>query len=172
MKVFVATLLLVASVSAMKRPAAAGEDVVELFKRAAAPVAGLRVKRDACQAAAQTYATCVQEAMMDGQKQLQSGGDGREDFIPRKVCNSFDAMLNCGDAYRTACNLPEDTFKELMKTGLEPAMDAFSQVPGWNGDKCPAFRHIKYGEARTSGASTNVLNILVLSLLPVLGLRL
>merc|ERR1711962_1258009 len=57
-------------------------------------------------------------------------------------------------AYRTACNLPEDTFKELMKTGLEPAMDAFSQVPGWNGDKCPAFRHIKYGEARTSGAST------------------
>jgi len=172
MKVFVATLLLVASASAMKRPAAANEDVVELFKRAAAPVAGLRVKRDACQAAAQTYATCVQEAMMDGQKQLQSGGDGRADFIPRKVCNSFDAMLNCGDAYRTACNLPEDTFKELMKTGLEPAMDAFSQVPGWDGDKCPAFRHIKYGEARTSGASTNVLNVLLLSLLPVLGLRL
>merc|ERR1711962_1435920 len=103
-------------------------------------------RRDTCQDAAQTYATCVQEAMMDGEKQLQYVGDDRA--IQGTVCNTFDAILNCGDAYRTACNLPEDTFMEMMKTGLEPAMEALSQVPGWDGDKCPAFRHIKYGEAR------------------------
>jgi len=100
MKVIVATLvLLVASASAMKRPVAANEDVVELFKRAAAPLAGLRFKRDiseedteelagelagtlladfflkedtdTCKAAEQTYDACLEQNFQLAQMDLK-----------------------------------------------------------------------------------------------------
>jgi len=143
MKVFVATLFLAASASTMAMPAQ--EDGVELLAR---------VKRDACQAAAQPYANCVQQALLDSEKRLQAGGDGRADFFPRSGCNFLDAMLNCGESYWTACNIPKEEFRKLMKTGLEPAMDAFAQVPGWDGDKCPAFRYMMYDTREACDAAT------------------
>jgi len=142
MKAFLAYLLLVAFASAMAMPAEEGKDLMELFKRAAAPVAGLRVKRDAaCQAAEKTADACVNEANMEFEKQVQAGSDGRSDFIPRKACNFLDAYLDCVYAYLTACNQPENTVNKTIKLVLERAADEFSQqIPGWDGDKCPAFR--------------------------------
>jgi len=148
--------VLAASASAAVRPAAAPrEDLLKLVKQIASPqqlLHGLhfapggagRVKRDACEDATDKFGSCVMSTTHDFIDKTNIGGDGRADYFERKTCNYLEDLLTCMDF--EACGWDEPTKLGLWQAELPSLEVSLSAFPNWDGNKCPAYRYMKYGE--------------------------
>jgi len=174
-------LVVVASVSAMKRPVLS-KDMAEMLKKTANPSftalhSSRRERRDAeedpevsCKEADKEWKTCF--------KTVTEERYSRSNFVARKACNAIGKLLDCHDKYVAACSDGTEVdlvevMDQLEEEGLKPFAKTLNDIPEFDGRLCPAYRHIVFGEPRGdggNGATTPLLN-LVLPTFLLLALR-
>merc|ERR1719295_2367454 len=119
MKPVLATILLLlllveAGRSAMKRPVSS-KDLVEMLKTTPSSMRtalqSRRERREAveekddglCEEAELEWENCLSKVTDGTLARLESGGDGRSNFMARKACTAMEKILDCGDRYRADC---------------------------------------------------------------------
>jgi len=176
-------LLLVEAGSAMKRPVSS-RDLVEMLKTTPSSMRtalqSRRERREAveekddglCKEAELEWENCLSKVTDETLARLESGGDGRSNFMARKACTAMEKILDCGDRYRADCSISSDAVDEVEEEGMQSLVETFENFPGFDGSLCPAYRYIMFGEPRGgSGGATPLLNLFLPATSIILALR-